>query len=185
MKHRKAFTLIELLVVIAIIALLLAVLLPALKAAKAQAVLTICLSNQRGLVQAYNLYIEDNDGKMPNANVRKGQSRTWVNPPTFEDGTQVDWGAAQNHDNISEQDRLRGIEKGVMFPYADSIKVYHCPADQRLKKGTGLGSSPGFQMYRSYSIQGGLNGEERQSGARYSGPKVTPKKASQIKNAAQ
>ena len=182
-KNRKGFTLIELLVVIAIIALLLAILLPALRAAKAQALAIVCLANQKSMAQAYNLYLEENDGELPDANVRANHKYSWVDPPTFEDGTEVEWGPGSAHDNVTEQDRLRGIEGGVMFPYADSAKVYRCPGDLRLKKGTGLGFSPGYQIYRSYSIQGGLNGEERWDGL--SGPLITPKKVYQVKNVAQ
>ncbi|QQE10002.1 prepilin-type N-terminal cleavage/methylation domain-containing protein [Planctomycetota bacterium] len=59
------FTLIELLVVISIIALIIAILLPALGAAKRAAQSTQCLSNLRGIVQAFTIYNYDNPYGMP------------------------------------------------------------------------------------------------------------------------
>jgi prepilin-type N-terminal cleavage/methylation domain-containing protein/prepilin-type processing-associated H-X9-DG protein len=60
-----AFTLVELLVVIAIIALLAGLLLPVLGRAKAQGKGTACLSNLRQIGVALQLYVDENENKMP------------------------------------------------------------------------------------------------------------------------
>jgi prepilin-type N-terminal cleavage/methylation domain-containing protein/prepilin-type processing-associated H-X9-DG protein len=64
-KIRRAFTLVELLVVISIIALLAALLLPALGRAKESARATVCLSNLHQVGLALQMYVSDNNNKLP------------------------------------------------------------------------------------------------------------------------
>ncbi|HWX20888.1 MAG TPA: prepilin-type N-terminal cleavage/methylation domain-containing protein [Candidatus Binatia bacterium] len=63
--HGVAFTLIELLVVIAVIAVLAALLLPALGRTKESGKATVCLSNLHQVGIALQLYVQDNNNRLP------------------------------------------------------------------------------------------------------------------------
>jgi prepilin-type N-terminal cleavage/methylation domain-containing protein/prepilin-type processing-associated H-X9-DG protein len=107
-RARNAFTLIELLVVIAVIAILAALLLPALKGAQDKAKLAGCANNLRQIGFAVYLYVDDNNGWLPND----------VNATSF-----------FFHGGFST---LAGYNYGprVLNKYVNNVKeVWHCPAD--------------------------------------------------------
>ncbi len=107
--QRCAFTLIELLVVIAIIAILAALLLPALARAKARAKAINCVSNDRQVMLATKLYMDDNNGTILPLWINVGADGYVPPDPTF---------ALQNTTFYWWPDKLRkdgyGAEKGVM-----------------------------------------------------------------------
>ncbi len=152
MKQRNAFTLIELLVVIAIIALLLSIIMPALKAAKLQAQGAICLTNVNGLARAWTVYADENNGRIVGSMV--GSTRDpfycWVAGPETQSGISV------NAENSTAEDEIRGIKKGLLFPFAESEAVYHCPSDTRYLKPPTTVNGTGVGGYRSYSLVGGI-----------------------------
>lgn len=150
-----AFTLIELLVVISIIAMLLAILMPALGRVRMAAQSTVCLTNTKGLSLAWQLYIEDNNGKLVGAHDGHSGSASkaydWVNVPRDQQGNPV----AGNSATV-EQKQL-GIKAGALYPYAEHLGQYHCPGDHRTKSTPS--STAGYNhAWRSYSIPSCMNG---------------------------
>jgi len=141
MKNR-AFTLIELLVVIAIIAVLMAILMPALRLAKDQAYGIICVSNLKSLSISWYLYKDDNDDKLVGGHPgRDPDTDAWVKAP-------------QGLGDVTQQE-YNGIKAGLLWPYAKEMDIYRCPADRRKLQ-------PPNYAYRSYSIAGGMNGEDKE-----------------------
>ncbi len=137
---------------IAIIAILMAILMPALKIAREQARGVNCLANQRSLAQAYIMYVDDNGGSMPAgwaAYAPVNGVPAWVMPPLDYAGGQV---VQMATGDVTLQQRYNGLEAGVLYPYLKTVKVYHCPGDNRITQGTSLGRSPAYCIYRSYSL---------------------------------
>lgn len=99
-----AFTLIELLVVIAIIAVLAGLLLPALSGAKERGRGVACLSNLHQVGVALQMYVDENDHKMP-----------------------VMYEAAVSINGVA---RTNTIDV-VLTNYLGSTKVLRCPSDNK------------------------------------------------------
>jgi prepilin-type N-terminal cleavage/methylation domain-containing protein len=105
---KKAFTLIELLVVIAIIAILAAILFPVFAQAKEAAKKTTCLSNNKQIGMAIQMYLTDSDDTYSPAYYYR-------NP------------------NSSGNLDATGIEQwsGFMQPYIKNYKMFVCPSDKK------------------------------------------------------
>lgn len=134
MRYKRAFTLLELLMVMAIIAVLVTLLLPLLSNARMAAQRVSCQSNMRQLTVAIVQYAADNDGQLPYCNWNNSVDDTsqygkgWlfataqfrVNySPAILNGP---WGGLAHYP-------IEGPMTGVIWPYTQDLKVYHCPID--------------------------------------------------------
>ena len=141
MRRAKGFTLIELLVVIAIIAILMGILMPALNRAREQGKRAACLGNLKQMTLAWMMYADDNDQKMVNGNTSTGSANKdgvcWVYWPGL---------------NASEEQRIDGIKRGLLYPYCPSPKLYKCPTGVRAEVVT-------------YAIVDAMNGHDAIPGA--------------------
>lgn len=158
--YRPAFTLIELLVVIAIIALLLSIILPSLKLVKQKAASIVCMTNVKNLSLAWFSYKEDNDNQIMsswmNGKDDNRQMVAWIGTPQTVTGT-PSLSDTQITPAVTDEDEIRGIEKGVLFPYVKAPDAYNCPADKVKSK------YDGTEKFVTYAIPQCLYGFPNQT----------------------
>jgi prepilin-type N-terminal cleavage/methylation domain-containing protein/prepilin-type processing-associated H-X9-DG protein len=134
-RSKTAFTLIEILVVIAIIAILAALLLPALSLAKGKAQRIACMNNLRQLGVACQVYPADNDGRL---------AENWPYALGLAQALETNCWMHGNMRFDTQATNGPLLRTGKLFPYANNLNTYHCPADRS--------TANGAPRVRSYSM---------------------------------
>ncbi|MBI1178142.1 hypothetical protein GC207_11970 [bacterium] len=135
-RHRKrGFTRVDLLLVLAMALLLVVIALPALASTKSSSQAAVCRNNLRRLIQAWNMYANNNEGRLvPNFGPNAFGNQTG---PTWSDGwTGITSGPGFS--GIGPDSRklvypeITGGQTGLLGPYLKrNATVFKCPADSR------------------------------------------------------
>lgn len=157
----KGFTLIELLVVIAIIALLMSIVMPGLRLAKQKAGAIVCMANVKNLSIAWFSYAKENNENIVAAYMSGLSDGTpgWINEPYKETSGDLSDMNTSDAVTVTDEDEIRGIEDGGLYPYIESPDTYRCPSDkvQSIFDGT--------EKFNVYAIPRCLNGNYPNLGA--------------------
>lgn len=151
--HRCGFTLIELLVVIAIIAILAAILFPVFARAREQARKTACLSNQKQIGLALNMYVQDYDETYPDSSITANDAPANAPLKDYANGYQgaLHITAWANRRYLDDKVTLAGYVK-YLNPYVKNVQVFICPSDQRVPRW--LDPSVSASYYMRHAIEG-------------------------------
>jgi prepilin-type processing-associated H-X9-DG protein len=128
-------------VVIAMIAILAAMQIPALSATKLQMTATHCLDNNKKIMQAFKMYVNDNKGVFP-VNPEGGFFGGWIN------GGEMSYSGSADNTNILD---LIG-PKSLLGPYVgNQPRAFKCPLDMSCTYG-----NHGAPRIRTYSMSAAI-----------------------------
>lgn len=111
---KRVFTLVEVMCVAATIAIMTAMLLPAVSSARNKATAGACLSNQRQLGQAFQMFLMENKHTLPNSTV-KPEGKGWLA------GTIVP-------NALSDNNVVYSLDGGLIFSQVEEKGIFRCEA---------------------------------------------------------
>jgi hypothetical protein len=125
------------------------ILIPTLRLAKQQAGTSVCLSNTKNLALGWYMYMGDNDGGImsseDNGVEQNGNYVGWIGIPR--DAADNLLSNTQTNPPVTDEDEIRGIERGLLYSYVRDPDTYHCPADNIRKS-----MYDGTKVFVTYSI---------------------------------
>jgi prepilin-type processing-associated H-X9-DG protein len=140
------FTLTDLLVVIVTVAVLGLLLLPALAGTKPNSQAFQCLENLRQLTLGWQMYAEDNNGKLPPNGQQSTQSLQPTDSRYLPGGAWAQWCPGMVSAYYPYATEL--IKAGLIYPYVNNTNIYRCPSDLRAFRNFGII----YPQARSYSM---------------------------------
>lgn len=148
--NERAFTVTDLLALCAALFLCVLIVLPALGRTHNNNALTQSINNLRQLTSAWSMYSAQNNGRLVNSYPDYGgNTNAWC------------WGTAKTGGSAGTYTfggaDPRGIERGDLWPYVQSLTPYKCPDDKRIV----IGAAAPFKnqpILRSYSMNSYLAG---------------------------
>jgi len=138
LERQAAFTLTDLIVVLAIFAMLALLSLSAMAHSQPSSDRAGCANNLRRLMQAWQMYADDNSGQLM-AHASTGGNLPWV-------GGSMDFNSG-NADNTNPL-KLTNAAYAAMGSYVNSSELFRCPADL---SSIGFATGPKLRV-RSYSM---------------------------------
>jgi prepilin-type processing-associated H-X9-DG protein len=127
--HDDGFTLTDLLAAIVTVGILGLLLLPALASTKPNSQALQCLENQRQLIRAWQMYSTDFNDLIALTG-GEGDTASSLIAPNINNGN---WchGSMDLASTAATDPQL--IQRGSLFPYSKSVKLYKCPADTKMQ----------------------------------------------------
>jgi prepilin-type N-terminal cleavage/methylation domain-containing protein/prepilin-type processing-associated H-X9-DG protein len=124
----RGFTLVELLVVIGIIAVLMGILLPVMTKVRVQAMRTACGAQLRDIGNTFQMYMNENKGRIPGLNPLPGYKTASGNPFIPDDKAKLLWDVFQPYLKTN----LSNDPADPNYYRKSKRNIWQCPADKLL-----------------------------------------------------
>lgn len=108
----------------------------------------VCLANLTQLTLAWNLYAEDNDGKIVNGDTQEYISMYRAKlPPHVSHYEELPWVLRDWMPTATVEQKEQAIRGGALYPYTANVRLYRCPV-------AGPAATRGFAVVDSMNCKG-------------------------------